>query len=204
MIIGKLNYNRRIKKNTTIMNFKKIFFGTIFSLLVIGVNAQRFAYVDTEYILEQMPEYGAAQKQIDVLSEQWADEIHKMRAEVDKLYRQLQVEEVLLTAEMIEEKKVVIKKKETEVSTLQQKRFGYQGDLFKKQQELIKPVQDKVYQAIQTVARNRSYDFILDRAAGEGLSILFVNPKYDKSDDVLKEMGYVPKKKSSSEPNRKG
>lgn len=179
------------------MKLRTFFFGTIFSLLVTGVNAQRFAYVDTEYILNQMPEYDAAQKQIDVLTEQWADDIAKMRTEIDKMYRQLQVEEVLLTPELIKQRQAEIKKKETEVNTLQQQRFGYQGDLFKKQQALIKPVQDKVYQAIQTIARNRSYDFILDRAAGEGLSILFVNPKYDKSDDVLKEMGYVPKKSSS-------
>ncbi len=155
------------------------------------INAQKFAYVDTDYILEKMPEYKSAQKQIEELSLQWQKEIDANYAEIDKLYKDYLAEEPLLTPQQAKEKQQVIVNKENDVKLIQQKRFGVDGDLFKKRQELIKPIQDRVYEAVKKVARENALDFIFDKAGG--VVMLFSNPKYDKSDEVLDELGVVEK-----------
>jgi outer membrane protein len=182
---------------------KKFICGMVFILLLAGTaEAQRFAYVDSEYILEQMPEYKAAQTELDVLAEQWSKEIEEKRIEIDRLYRALQAELVLLTEAMRKEREATIKQKEQEANELQRKRFGYEGELFEKQKQLIKPVQDKVYDAVQKYARDKGYDVIFDRA-GE-FTMLFANPKLDKSDEVLEVMGVAKKAPTSGPSNRPG
>ncbi len=177
-------------------------------LLVSAAEAQRFAYVDSEYILEQMPEYKAAQNELDVLAEQWSKEIEEKKIEIDRLYRALQAEQVLLTETMKKEREATIKQKEQEINEMQRKRFGYEGELFQKQKQLIKPVQDKVYDAVQKYARDKGYDMIFDRA-GE-FTMLYANSKLDKSDEVLEVMGVAKKapaggsgNKPTTTPNRK-
>ena len=178
---------------------KKIIFGIVFTLTTItSVFAQRFAYVDTEFILKQSPEYSAAQKQIETLSQQWAKEIDDKRIELERLQRTLLAEKVLLTKEMYDQRQKDVAKKEAELSSTQQKYFGYEGSLFKKRQELIKPIQDKVYNAIKDMANSRSYDFVLDKSSG-GAGILFANPKFDRSEDVIELLGYI--KKANLKPN---
>lgn len=171
---------------------RALILGMVFMLTATtAANAQRFAYVDSEYILEQMPEYSAAQTELDVLAEQWSKEIEDKRVEIDRLYRALQAELVLLTEAMRKERETAIQTKEKEINELQRKRFGYEGELFQKQKELIKPIQDKVYDAVQKYARDKGYDMIFDRAGA--FTMLYANSKLDKSDEVLDLMGVAKK-----------
>jgi outer membrane protein len=150
-------------------------------------SAQRYAVVDTKYILDKMPDYKAAQKQLDQISAQWQKEIDDKQVILDKMYKDFEGEQVMLTDDLKKKREDELFNREKEVRDLQRKRFGFEGDLFKRRQELIKPVQDKVYNAIQKIAVNRMYDFILDKS--EGITVIFADPKLDKSDDVLKELG---------------
>jgi len=152
-----------------------------------GAFAQRYAVVDTKYILDKMPDYKAAQKQLDLISAQWQKEIDDKQSVLDKMYKDFEGEEVMLSDDLKKKREDELFNHEKEVRDLQRKRFGFEGDLFKKRQELIKPVQDKVYNAIQKIAVTRIYDFILDKS--EGITVIFADPKLDKSDDVLKELG---------------
>lgn len=151
------------------------------------IKAQRFAYVDTEYILEQVPEYRSAQKKLDQMAEEWQAEIEKQKAQIEKLKKELEAEQVLLTDEQRKKKEEQIAELEKNLKEYQKQKFGYEGELFKKRQELIKPIQDRVFDAIQKVAKESALDFIFDKSSE--LTMLYTNAKYDRSDDVLEEMG---------------
>jgi len=164
------------------------------SLLVFGFlitalfgAAQKYAVVDTRYILDKMPEYRTAQQQLDVMAAIWQKQIDSMQSSLDRLYREFDAEQVMLTAELKKRKEDQLFNKEKELRDLQRKRFGFEGDLFRKRQELVKPVQDKVYNAIQKLAAARGYELVFDKS--EGITIIFADPKLDKSEDVLKELG---------------
>jgi outer membrane protein len=161
----------------------------IFSFLLFGfcANAQRYAVIDSKYILEKLPEYKESQAKLDQFSAQWQQEIEKKQADLDKMYKDYDAEQVMLSDELKKKREDELFNREKEVRDLQKKRFGFEGDLFKKRQELIKPIQDKVYSAIQKLAVDKSYDFILDKS--EGITVIFADPKLDKSDDVLKYLG---------------
>jgi outer membrane protein len=163
-----------------------LIFSLIFTLCT-GAAAQRYAVVDTKYILEKMPEYKAAQKQLDQVSAQWQKEIDDKQVILDKMYKDYEGEQAMLSDDLKKKREDELFNHEKEVRDLQRKRFGFEGDLFKKRQELIKPVQDKVYNAIQKIAVSRMYDFILDKS--EGITVIFADPKLDKSEDVLRELG---------------
>ncbi|MFC2115241.1 OmpH family outer membrane protein [Bacteroidota bacterium] len=150
--------------------------------------AQKYAFVDTEYILNRIPSYKAAQEQLDKMAEDWQTEIEDMYQEVEKLYKNFQAEKVLLTEEMKIRKEEEIVNRENEVKQLQQKYFGRDGSLYTKRQELIKPVQDEVYRAVKEIATEGSFAVIFDTASGANM--LYTNPKYDKSDEVLEKLGY--------------
>jgi outer membrane protein len=158
----------------------------VFSICSIAT-AQRYAVVDSKYILDKMPDYKAAQKQLDQISVQWQKEIDDKQVILDKMYKDYEGEQVMLSDDLKKKREDELFNHEKEVRDLQRKRFGFEGDLFKKRQELIKPVQDKVYNAIQKIAVTRMYDFILDKS--EGITVIFADPKLDKSDDVLRELG---------------
>jgi len=155
------------------------------------VSAQKIGYVDTDYILTSIPKYKAAQGEIDKLSVDWQKEIEAKYAEIDKLYKAYQADAILLTDDMKKKRENEIINKEKEVKELQKQRFGVDGELFKKRQELVKPLQDKIYNAVKAVAERGGLAIILDKAGQ--VSILFANPKYDKSEDVLTYMGYNKK-----------
>lgn len=148
----------------------------------------KFGYVDTDYILSQIPEYKAAQSELDKTSLQWQKEIDAKYAEVDKLYKAYQADVILLTDDMKKKRENEIINKEKEVKELQKQRFGVDGELFKKRQELVKPIQDKVYNAIKVIAEKSALGFIMDKSGQ--VSLLYANSKYDKSDDVLVYLGY--------------
>lgn len=170
------------------LQMKKIFSLALGLLLFTGLaNAQRYAVIDSKYILEKMPEYKEAQTKLDQFSVQWQQEIEKKQADLDKSMKDYDAEQVMLNDELKKKREDELFNKTKEVRDLQKKRFGFEGDLFKKRQELIKPIQDRVYLAIQKLAVEKSYDFILDKS--EGITVIFADPKLDKSDDVLRYLG---------------
>ena len=171
---------------------RRIFITLILTIAISSLYAQRFGYVDTEYILDLMPEYRSAQKQLDAQSDEWQKEIEKRQQEIDKLFRDLQAEQVLLTEDLRKKREQEIKEKDKELREFRTKKFGYEGDLFKKRQELVKPIQDKVFDAVQKVAKQSALDFIFAKS-GE-LIMLYSNAKYDKSDEVLTELGIAVNK----------
>jgi len=167
---------------------KKILFLAACSLLITTASqAQRYAVIDSKYILEKLTDYKDAQKKLDQFSEQWQQEIDQKQALVDKMIKDYDAEQVMLSDELKKKREDELYNKEKELRDLQKKRFGFEGDLFKKRQELIKPIQDKVYNAVQKLAVDRQYDFILDKS--EGITVIFADPKLDKSDEVLRNLG---------------
>jgi outer membrane protein len=166
---------------------KLLFVGLLVFATVISSSAQRYAIIDSKYILSKLPEYTEAQQKLDQFSKMWQQEIDQKSAELDKMYKDYDAEKVMLSDELKKKREDEIFNKEKELRDLQRQRFGYQGDLFKKREELIKPIQDKVYNAIQKLAVAKLYDFILDKS--DGITVIFADPKLDKSDDVLKELG---------------
>ena len=175
-------------KKTNYFRMKKLVIAMcLFMTIGMAANAQRYAIIDTKYILDKMQDYKDAQKALDDFSQQWQKEIDQKQAELDRMYRNFEAEQVMLSDELKKKREDELFMREKEVRDLQRQRFGFEGDLFKKRQELVKPIQDKVYTAIQKVAVNRQYDFILDKS--EGITVIFADPKLDRSEDVLKELG---------------
>ncbi|MFB6457711.1 OmpH family outer membrane protein [Chitinophaga sp. Hz27] len=167
---------------------KKLFItAAIVLAAAFGANAQRYCVIDTKYILDNIPEYKDSQKKLDAVADQWQKEIDAKFQEVDKMYKSYQAEQVMLTEELKHKREDEIVAKEKDAKDLQKKRFGYEGDLFKKREELVKPIQDRVYNAIQKLAASRMYDFVLDKSGG--VTLIFFDPKLDKSDDILKSLG---------------
>lgn len=166
---------------------KTILFAFLFSFAALAVNAQRYAIIDSKYILDKVPEYKEAQKKLDNFSELWQKELDQRQTAMDKMYKDFDAEQVMLTDVLKKKREDELYNKERELRDLQKKRFGFEGDLFKKRQELIKPIQDRVYNAVQKLAVEKLYDFILDKS--EGITVIFADPKLDKSDDVLRNIG---------------
>ncbi len=165
---------------------KNSFIVALFLAMAFQSQAQRYAVIDTRYILSKLPEYTEAQKKLDAFSMQWQKEIDDKQAALDQLYRNYESEKLMLSEELLKKREDELFNREKELRDLQKKRFGFEGDLFKRRQELVKPIQDRVYNAVQKLAVNRQYDLILDKS--EGITIIFADPKLDKSDDVLKEL----------------
>jgi outer membrane protein len=169
---------------------KKI--GAVLALLLVSTFAfsQSFGYVDTEYILENIPDYKDAQGELDKLSIEWQKQLERRYSEIDKMYKNYQAEQILLTEDMKVKREDEIIKKEKAAKEYQKQKFGVDGELFQKRKELVKPIQDKVYKAISEVANYKKYGVVFDKASA--LTMLYTNPKYNVSDDVLKKMGYKP------------
>jgi len=149
--------------------------------------AQRYCIIDSKYILERVPEYKDAQDKLDALSKAWQTEVDNRMADIDRLYKSYQAERAMLSDEVRKKREDEIVEKEKAAKDLQKKYFGYEGDLFKKRQELVKPVQDRVYNAVQKLSQQKGYDMVLDKAGG--VTLFYADPKLDRSDDVLKLMG---------------
>lgn len=164
-------------------------FITIFFLIfgLTFVQAQRFGYIDTEYILSKMPEYKKAQDEINELAKGWEKEVREMSKSIDAMYSALQAEQVLLTDEMRKERTEAIQKKETEQKEYQNKVFGTGGLFWLKNQELVKPVMDKVWDAVDKVAKQNNLAIVFDKASQ--LVMIYTDPRYDYTDFVLDELG---------------
>lgn len=150
--------------------------------------AQRFAYIDSDYIMENIPEYKAAEQELERISVTWQTEIEQKFSEIDRMYREYQAEAPLLPEEMRRQREQTIIERERLAKELQMQRFGRDGDLFKKRQELVKPIQDKVFEAIEEIATRGNYAVIFDKSGG--ITMIFTDVRYDLSDEVLQRLGY--------------
>ena len=171
------------------MKYNKLFLlGVVLLSLSFTAQAQsKYAVINTKYSLDRIPEYKEADKKLKALGDQWQQEIDQKQMTLDKMYKNYEAEQFMLSDDLKKKREDELFVKEKELRDLQKKRFGYEGDLFKERQKMVKPIQDKVYNAVQKLATARGYDFILDKS--EGITIIFADPKLDKSDDVLKELG---------------
>jgi outer membrane protein len=167
---------------------KNIFITLLVIFASTSVYAQKFAYIDTDYILKNIPSYKGAQDQVDKLSKEWETEIQGKFAEIEKMYKSYQSEKVLLTDEMKTKREEEIVKKEQEVKDLQKKYFGREGMLNKKRTELMKPIQDEVYNAVKEIALEQGIAIVFDTYANP--AVFYSNSKNDKSDEVLQRLGY--------------
>lgn len=156
--------------------------------IAIAGQAQKFALIDMEYILKNIPAYERAAEQLNQISKKWQSEVETLANEAEKLYKNYQSEAVYLSEEQKTQKEQEIVDKEKEVVELKQKYFGPEGELFKKRESLIKPIQDEIYNAVKEVSENKGYSLVIDRASD--MSIIFASPKIDISNEVLTKMGY--------------
>ena len=167
---------------------KKIILSTlVFLFISFLTNAQRYAIIDTKYILGKIPDYLEAQVKLTEFSERWQNEIDQKQKDLNKLQKDFEAEQVILPENLRKKREEEIARRQSILQDLQRTRFGFEGDLFKKRAELIKPIQDLVYNAIQKLAIEKQYDFILDKS--EGITVIFADPKLDKSEDILKTLG---------------
>ena len=168
---------------------KKLFsFLWIFALAGSFTFAQKVAYVDSDYIMDKIPEYKAAQDEVERISERWQQELEKMYKDIETMYSDYQAQEVLLPEDVKQERQEEIFQAEREAKEYREKKFGYNGELFSLQESRVKPIQDKVFRAVETIAKRRRFDMVYDKA-GE-TTWLYTNASYDLSDEVLEELGY--------------
>jgi len=168
---------------------KKLLLITLICILYSTVSyAQKFGYVDTDKILNKMSEYTDAQTKIDNIAKQWQEEIARKYKEIDDLYREYQAQQILLSEDMKLKREEEITDKEKAVKELQKQRFGQGGDLFKKREELIKPIQEKVFNAINKMAQTKGLDFVFDKSSGT--TVLYSDAKFDFSNEIIKTLGY--------------
>jgi outer membrane protein len=163
------------------------FFVTLMLFMSFSIQAQKIAVVDISAILEASDDYSNAQRQLDKISADWRQEISIQLDEIKSLYNKYQAEQVLLSDDIRKQREQEIMDKEAAVRELQKRRFGPEGDLFKKRQDLVSPVQSKVFAAIEDFANDRGYDIIFDKGGSTGL--LFANGEYDKTEDIKKRLG---------------
>ncbi len=168
---------------------KKLIFTLLLALgAVMGAHAQKFALVDMEYILRNVPAYEMANEQLNQVSQRWEKEVTELSKEAETMYKNYESERVFLTAEQCKKRENDIVAKEKEVTDLKYKYFGPEGELYKKRQSLMKPIQEEVYNAVKKVAEEKGYQAIFDRASSQ--SIVFASPRIDVSNEVLTKLGY--------------
>ena len=167
---------------------KRLFFLLFLGLAIQSAWAQKIGYVDTDYILEKIPDYQEAQSQLNEMSQEWQKQVDRKYEAIEKMYKDLQAEEILLTDAMKKKRKDQIIKKEREAREFQRKKFGVDGDLFKERQKLVEPIQEKVYEAIKEIAKAGRYVIMMDKAGST--TLIYTNSKYNESEAVLKKMGY--------------
>jgi outer membrane protein len=169
---------------------KRIILSLCFTLAISCAYAQRFAYVDSDYILKHMPEYLSVQKQLNAFSDEWQKEVDDKFAEVDRMYKAYQADKVLMTPEMMKRREADIADKEKAAKQFQQQKFGPDGELTQRSNALIKPIQDRIAKAVQAVAESDNIDMIFDK--NSEIIMLYASPRYDKSADVITKLGLKP------------
>ncbi len=195
-------FEPKLKSSMGRTGFQKLALTLAFMVMIPFANyAQKFAYVDTEYILSLLPDYKSAQKKLNEIAEAWQKEVDGKYEGIDKMYKEYQAEKILLTPDQQKQREDEIINKEKDAKKFQQDKFGYEGELFKKRQELVKPIQDKVFETIQKIAKDDALDFIFDKSSD--MTMLFSNAKYDKSDNVLTILGVAPSKEEKEKVKEK-
>jgi outer membrane protein len=180
--------------------FIKLFLPIVFLAgLPFCSDAQRIAYVNTDYILENLPQYKAAQDQLDELTKKWKSEIQQRVKEIDNLYSKYKAEKVLLPKDEKQQMQEKIAQKEKALRKYKEEKFGEKGKLFQKRKELVRPIQDRVFDAVQKLAKDQSLDIIFDKAGAT--TMLYTNARYDRSDKVLRLMGIDPEKNKDKQEN---
>ncbi|MCQ2259048.1 MAG: OmpH family outer membrane protein [Bacteroidaceae bacterium] len=167
---------------------KKIILSLMVLVASVAANAQKYALVDMEYILKNIPAYERANEQLNQVSKKWEAEVDALLSEAETLYKKYQSESVFLSDAQKTKAEEAIMAKEKEASDLKKKYFGSEGELYKKRQSLLAPIQDEIYNAVKDISDQKGYQLVLDRASGG--SIIFASPKIDISDDVLQKLGY--------------
>lgn len=167
---------------------KIILLVTLFIGFTVAANAQKFALIDMEYILKNISSYETAQEQLEVMSKRWQGEVEKVQLEVKNMYQSYQADLVFLSGEQKTARENAIVEKEKSLQELNKKYFGPEGELFKRREALIKPIQDDIYNAVKEISESKGYQLILDRASAE--SVIFASPRIDISNEVLAKLGY--------------
>lgn len=167
---------------------KKILFTALFAIMTITASAQKFALMDMEYVLKNIPAYERANEQLNQVSKKWQAEVEALNTEASTMYKNYQNEMVFLSQEQKKAKQEEIMKKEKEASDLKRKYFGPEGELFKKRESLMSPIQEEIYNAVKEVSELRGYSLVIDRASDTG--IIYGSPKIDISNEVLQKLGY--------------
>lgn len=188
---------------------KKLIIILLFCGVLIPVSAQKFCYIDTDFVLENLPEYGQAQSTLKSKTQQWNAEIQNRQEALDKRQADFLNEKVLLTEEQIKKEQGEIDLEIAEIKQLQEKRYGQNGDLIKLRRSLVKPIQDQIYIAVDEVAKKKNYSFVFDK--GSNLIMVYTDPKFDISRDVILQLNpdaivkepTKPNPKSSARPNQK-
>jgi outer membrane protein len=168
------------------MTKKTLLFAALFLMMGFAMQAQRIAIVDVNDILTNLPEYAKAQDEIDVVAKAWQQEIAQEYDKIKSMYNEYQAEQVLMSNDMKTQKEDEIMNKEKEVREIQKRKFGPEGELFQKRQELVQPIQDKVFDAIKQYSDERGFDIVLDKSSNTG--ILFTSDKFDKTNDIKKRL----------------
>ncbi len=189
----------------SVMKIRQLIFRLLFVFTLFGAvesQGQRLslAYVDSDYILNRMPEYQSAQQQLNESAVSWEKEALDMETALVQMQRDYSAEEILLTAEQRKERKTSIEQQEKKLIEFRQEKFGTEGALFKKRSQLVKPIQDKMFEAVQAVAKAQGLDYIFDKASG--VQMLYANPRYDKTFEVMEELGIPLTENESKKENK--
>ena len=172
-----------------VMKMKKLMMIALFAVASLTASAQKFALLDMEYILKNIPAYERANEQLNQVSKKWQAEVEALNTEAQTMYKNYQNEVVFLSQEQKKDKQDAIMQKEKEASDLKRKYFGPEGELFKKRESLMSPIQEEIYNTVKEISETRGYSLVLDRAS-EAAGIIFGSPKIDISDEVLRKLGY--------------
>lgn len=167
---------------------KKILITSLLAVIAMAVNAQKYALIDMEYVLKNIPAYERANEQLAQVSKKWQAEVEALNLEASTMYKNYQNEVVFLSQEQKKARQEAIMQKEKEASDLKKKYFGPEGDLFKKRESLMSPIQEEIYNAVKDISELRGYSMVIDRASDNG--IIFASPKIDISNEVLQKLGY--------------
>lgn len=170
---------------------KKYIFLSFLFLIGLGASAQKFAYVDTEYILKHLPEYKSSLSQVDGMSQQFQKQVEESFSEIDKMYKSYQADQVLLTDEMRKRRENDIIEKEKKAKELQRQKFGPDGELFQLRTKLLKPIQERISTVIAETAKSKFIDFVFDKSS-ESTMMIYASSTYDISNDVITRLGYKP------------
>ena len=188
--------------NSTMLNFRNALLALFLMGTVATVSAQKYAYVDSDYVLAHLPQYSEAQSELNALAKDWLGEIEEKLSAAAQLETAYRAERVLLTPEMRRKREDAIASKRTEATDMQKAKFGVEGELFQKRQELIQPVQDEIFQVLKDLSAARGYMVIFDKSKQSNM--LYTNPKYDISDRVIKELGFTPGETIEEEEPERG